>query len=262
MRTPIVAGNWKMHTTVAEARGLARALRGPLASLRRIQVILCPPFVSLEAVKQEVAGTPIAVGAQDMHWEAKGAFTGEISPVMLRDLCTHVILGHSERRTYFGETDETVQRKVTAALAHGLTPIVCVGETDAQNRAAQTTQVVKTQVVRALAGLKAEQVSTLVIAYEPVWAIGTGRAATPEQAAGTIGFIRSVVRDEFGAQAAEAVRILYGGSIKPDNWPEMIAQPEVDGGLVGGASLVAQDFQRLCEQTQAQAEKRDRLAAS
>jgi triosephosphate isomerase len=250
-RQPVVAGNWKMNTTLAEARALASAVAGPLSALEAIETVLCPPFVSLAAVIQTVAGAGVAVGAQNCHFEPKGAFTGEVSPAMLADLgCRYVILGHSERRALFGETDATVRRKAQAALAAGLIPIVCVGESLEQNEAGQTVEVVGGQVRAALDGLTGAQVAGLVLAYEPIWAIGTGRAATPEQAGGTIGAVRRAVGEAAGEAAAGAVRIQYGGSVTAENAAALFAQPEIDGALVGGASLKAPDFVAICEAAQ------------
>jgi triosephosphate isomerase len=251
MRRRVIAGNWKMNKTVPQAVELAHDMRGELSSLSKVDIIICPPFVALGAVRDAVRQTDIAVGAQNMHWEAEGTFTGEVAPGMVQGLCTHVIVGHSERRGHFGETDDIVNRKTIAAVAYGLTAIVCVGETDEENRAGKTQEVLDRQTTQALAGLSAQQAAAAILAYEPVWAIGTGRAAAPEQANATIGLVREVVRREFDAATADAIRILYGGSINPDVWPEIIAQPEVDGGLVGGASLKAADFVALASQTQA-----------
>ena len=251
MRRFVIAGNWKMNKTLSEAGALAGDMKAGLATLHEIDIIICPPFMALDAVRGAVEDTAIAVGAQNMHWEAAGAYTGEVSPQMLQDVCSQVIIGHSERRSHFGETDAKVNRKVIAAIAHGLTPIVCVGETDAENRAGETQAVLTRQTTRALAGLSAQQAAAVILAYEPVWAIGTGRAAAPEDANATIGQVRDVIRGEFGAGAADAVRILYGGSINPGVWPDVIAQSEVDGGLVGGASLDAEDFVALAAQTRA-----------
>jgi triosephosphate isomerase len=246
-RQPVVAGNWKMNTTLASARALAEAVAGPLSALEAIETVLCPPFVSLAAVIQTVAGAGVAVGAQNCHFEPKGAFTGEVSPLMLADLgCRYVILGHSERRALFGETDATVRRKAQAALAAGLIPIVCVGESLEQNEAGQTVEVVGGQVRAALDGLTGAQVAGLVLAYEPIWAIGTGRAATPEQANATIGAVRRAVGEVAGADAAAAVRIQYGGSVTAENAAALFAQPEIDGALVGGASLKGPDFVAVC----------------
>jgi triosephosphate isomerase len=250
-RQPVVAGNWKMNTTLAEAEQLAEAVDRPLSGLGAIKTVLCPPFVSLAAVIQAVSGFNVAVGAQNCHFERAGAYTGEVSPTMLADLgCRYVILGHSERRALFGETDATVQRKVRAALAAGLIPIVCVGETLEQNEAGQTDEVVGGQVRAALDGLTEAQVAGLVLAYEPIWAIGTGRAATPEQANATIGAVRRAVGELAGAAAAGALRIQYGGSVTRDNAAALFAQPEIDGALVGGASLKSGDFVAICEAAQ------------
>ncbi len=251
MRAFVIAGNWKMNKPLPEAVALAEGMKAELSGMSEIDIIICPPFIALDAVRGAVEDTAIAVGAQNMHWEAAGAYTGEVSPQMLQALCSHVIIGHSERRSHFGETDDVVNRKAIAAIAHGLTPIVCVGETDAENRAGETQAVLTRQTTRALAGLSAQQAASVIVAYEPVWAIGTGRAAAPEDANATIGQVRDVIRGEFGAGAADAVRILYGGSINPGVWPDVIAQPEVDGGLVGGASLNAEDFVALAAQTRA-----------
>ena len=238
MRRPIIAGNWKMNKTVAEAVDLVRAIRRGLNGVEGVDRVLCPPFTALAAVKDLLQASKIGLGAQDMYWQEKGAYTGQISALMLKELCQYVILGHSERRAYFGETDEGVNRKVKAALAHGLTPIVCVGETEAQYDAGQTGAVVGGQVRGCLAGLTAEQIAGLVIAYEPVWAIGTGKAATPAGAGAVTGLtIRGAVAELAGEAAAQAVRIQYGGSVTPDNIAEFMAHPDIDGALVGGASL-------------------------
>jgi triosephosphate isomerase len=246
-RTPIVAGNWKMNTTLAEARELAGALVEPLSELAAVDTVLCPPFISLAAVRDAIAGSRVALGAQNCHFETKGAFTGEIAPSMLAALgCRFVILGHSERRQYFGETDEGVARKVKAVLGQGLIPIVCVGEDLRQNEAGETERVVGTQVRGALDALTPDQVAGCVIAYEPVWAIGTGRAASAAGANATIGFIRRTIGEIAGAAAGAGVRIQYGGSVTPANAAELFGQPEIDGALVGGASLKAPDFVAIC----------------
>jgi len=238
MRRPIIAGNWKMNKTIAEAVDLVRSIRRGLNDVKAADRVLCPPFTALATVRDLLQATQIGLGAQDMYWQDKGAYTGEISALMLKELCQYVILGHSERRAYFGETDEGVNRKVKAALAHGLTPIVCVGETEAQYDAGKTNDVVGGQVRGCLAGLAAEQVAGLVIAYEPVWAIGTGKAATAAGAGAVIGLtIRGTVAEIYGEAAAQAVRIQYGGSVTPDNIAEFMAHPDIDGALVGGASL-------------------------
>jgi len=248
MRTPFVAGNWKMHKTVEEARLLVADMLDGLQAVQGVEKVLCPPFTALLPVAAMLAGTDIGLGAQNMHWEEEGAFTGEISPRMVAEFAQFVILGHSERRAYFGETDETVNLKVHAALKHGLTPIVCVGETLAEREAGQTETVIRRQVEGGLAGLTAEQVASLVLAYEPVWAIGTGKAATPEEANRVV---REVIRDAlaslFGERAAQAVRVLYGGSVKPHNAADFFAQPDIDGALVGGASLKADQFVAIAQ---------------
>lgn len=244
MRRPLIAGNWKMFKTVAEAAALVEALK---ADVREdVETIVAPPFTALHAVASALRSSPIRLGAQNMHWENEGACTGEISPVMLRDVgCSHVILGHSERRQLFGETDDGVARKARAAFAHGLTPIVCVGETLTERESSRTMEVIERQVERALRDLTIDQVASLVIAYEPVWAIGTGRTATPDQAEDVHDFIRKRVSASHGDAAAGAVRILYGGSVKPDNIDSLMAQPDVDGALVGGASLDAASFLKI-----------------
>lgn len=251
MRKFVIAGNWKMNKTLPHAVALASDMKEGLRALEEIDIIVCPPFIALAGVRDAVQETAIAVGAQNMYWEAEGAYTGEVSPRMVQELCTHVIIGHSERRSHFGETDTMVNRKVVAAIAHGLTPIVCVGETDAENRAGKTQEVLDRQTTQALAGLSAQQTAAAIVAYEPVWAIGTGRAASPAEANDTIGLVREVIGRECGTPTAAAIRILYGGSINPGVWPDIIAQPEVDGGLVGGASLIADDFVSLANQTRA-----------
>ncbi len=244
MRKPMVAANWKMHKTVEEARMLVwQLLDHGLRDFPQVERVICPPFTALLPVSALLAGTDIGLGAQNMHWEEQGAFTGEIAPGMVAELAQYVILGHSERRGYFGETDETVHRKVLAAVAHGLTPIVCVGETLTQRDAGETEAVVQRQITQGVQGLAAAEAAHLIIAYEPVWAIGTGRAATPEEANRVIGeVIRPALADLYGDEVAQAVRVLYGGSVKPDNAAAFFAQPEIDGALVGGASLHAEPF--------------------
>lgn len=242
-RTPLVAGNWKMNRTAADAVDLVEAMLPALLAAEGVERVLCPPFVALPAVAARLAGTPIQLGAQHMHWEDAGAFTGEVSPLMLKDLCRYVIVGHSERRAYFGETDETVPQRVRAGLRHGLTLIVCVGETLEENESGQAVRVVDRQVRAALEGLGAQAAASLVIAYEPVWAIGSGRAATPADAARVIGeAIRPALAAALGAGAAEAVSVLYGGSVTAANAAEFFASPEIDGALVGGASLKPEEF--------------------
>lgn len=243
MRTPVIAGNWKMNKTPAEAAELARAVVTEIETIGRVERVLCPPFVALAALAPVVAGTGIGLGAQNMHWEKSGAFTGEIAAPMLVGLCQYVILGHSERRQYFGETDETVNKKVKAALAHGLTPIVCVGENLAENEAGRTGEVVTRHIRGAYAGLSAEDALKTIVAYEPVWAIGTGKAATPEQANAVMGeYIRSLLKDLYSAAVADALRLQYGGSVTAANAAALMAQPEIDGALVGGASLKPAEF--------------------
>jgi triosephosphate isomerase len=238
MRRPILAGNWKMNMTVAQATDFVRDIRRGLNDIRGVDRVLCPPFTALAPVKDLLSATQIGLGAQNMHWEEKGAYTGEVAPGMLKELCQYVILGHSERRAYFGETDEGVNRKIKAALANGLTPIVCVGETEAEYDAGQTEQVVSGQVRGCLVGLAAEQVAGLVLAYEPIWAIGTGKAATAAGAGAVIGLtIRGTIARLYNEAVAQAVRVQYGGSVKPANVAEFMAHPDIDGALVGGASL-------------------------
>jgi len=247
MRIPFVAGNWKMNTTATEAEQLVFEMLEKLDRIEGVEKILCPPFVSLVAVNMMLRGSSIKLGAQNMYFETEGAYTGEISPLMLHELCEFVILGHSERRWYFGETDEIVNKKVKAALANKLKPILCVGERLAENEAGKTEEVVNRQVTAALNGI--EPVSNLVIAYEPVWAIGTGKAASGEQAAATIQFIRDVLAKLWNKSIAQDLRILYGGSVTSANIAEFISHPEVDGALVGGASLKAEEFVSIVEQT-------------
>jgi len=236
-RQPLIAGNWKMHKTLAEARTLARDIRQGVAPGRRAEVALAPPYTALAAVAAELAGSDLRLAAQDTFWERQGAFTGAISPAMLADVgCHYVIVGHSERRQHFGETDESVNRKLSALVAAGLTPILCVGETKAEREADQTLHVVRRQLERGLGARQPTTGAALVVAYEPVWAIGTGLTATPEQAQTVHHFIRSLLR-EFLGPAAEEIRIQYGGSVTPDNAAILLAQPDIDGALVGGASL-------------------------
>ncbi|MBU0704714.1 MAG: triose-phosphate isomerase, partial [Chloroflexi bacterium] len=239
MRYPIIAGNWKMHLgSVDEALPFVRRIRYGLNQIEGVERVLCPPFTVLAAVAEVLRPTHIGLGAQTMHWEDQGAHTGEISPAMLAGLCQYVILGHSERRAANDERDDSVNRKVRAALAHDLTPIICVGENLAQNEAGQTHEFVGGQVRTALAGLSAEQAGRCVIAYEPLWAIGTGKAATPADANRVIGLtIRGAIAETFGEATAQAVRVQYGGSVNVENIAAFMRMPEVDGALVGGASL-------------------------
>jgi len=243
MRKPMMAGNWKMNKTIDEASALAEEIRSQVAAIEAVDRVLCPPYISLPAVSLSVHGTSIEVGAQNMHWEESGAYTGEISPSMIVDFAKYVIIGHSERRQYFAETDETVNKKVHSALAHGLIPIVCVGESLEQNEAGETHSFVSGQVTAALAGLSTDQVKGLIIAYEPIWAIGTGKAATSAQAQQICGdTVRGAVAKVYGADVAQATRVLYGGSTKPSNIAEIMQQPDIDGALIGGAALKASDY--------------------
>jgi triosephosphate isomerase (TIM) len=238
MRQPFVAGNWKMNKTVEQARVLVAELLPGLQAVKDVEQVLCPPFSATMALANMLSGTGIGLGAQNLHWEAQGAYTGEISPAMVKEFCQYVIIGHSERRTYFGETDVTVNKKVKAALAIGLVPIVCVGETLAENESGRTTEVVSRQVRDGLQGLSAENAAKVVMAYEPVWAIGTGRAATGAGANMVIvDTIRTPMTEMFGAGVAQGTRVLYGGSVVGANAAEFFGQPDIDGALVGGASL-------------------------
>ncbi len=239
-RTPIVAGNWKMNTDLAEGLALVDALAPLIQTIQAVERVVCPPFVSLISIRERLRGTGIRLGAQNLYFEAKGAFTGEVSAPMLQALVDYVIVGHSERRHILGETDETVARKVRAALGHGLTPIVCVGETLGQRDAGETEAVLRDQVRAALEGLGRDV--EVVIAYEPVWAIGTGRAATAADANTGSAVIRAELAEVLGDTAAARTRIQYGGSVTPENAAELLGQPEVDGALVGGASLKAGSF--------------------
>ncbi|MBI2954721.1 MAG: triose-phosphate isomerase [Chloroflexi bacterium] len=240
MRTPIIAGNWKMNTNLDEALALVRQMKDNLDRIAGAEKVLCPPFISLAPVKDLIAGTSIGLGAQNMYFQDKGAYTGEISPLMLAPLCQYVILGHSERRQYFGETDEIVNDKIQAAQHHGLWPIVCVGENLEQNEAGRTEEVVTGQVRRGFAGIST--IDNVVIAYEPIWAIGTGKPATGPGANQVIGMIRSTIGELYGADVASRLRVQYGGSVTAANIAEFISQPEIDGGLVGGASLKVDEF--------------------
>jgi len=243
MRTPLVAGNWKMNKTVAEARDLVAAMSTPLREIPHVEKVLCPPFTALMATASMLAGTDIGLGAQNMHWEEKGAYTGESAPNMVKEFCNYVIIGHSERRTYFGETDETVNRKVHAALKAGLTPIVCVGETLDQYESGLTAEVVGRQIKASLAGIDSASAAKIVVAYEPVWAIGTGKASSGENANYVHQkVVRPALSGLFGDQGAEAIRILYGGSVTAANASEFFAYPDIDGALVGGASLKPDEF--------------------
>jgi len=245
LRKKIIAGNWKMNKSVSEAADLATDIKTELADFRDADIVLCPPFTALKAVGDIITQTHIKLGAQNMHWAGNGAYTGEISPSMLRDIyCHYVILGHSERRAMFGETDEFINKKVKAAIAGNLVPIVCVGETLPEREAGSAKDVVKTQLVGSLDAL-GEDIDRLIIAYEPVWAIGTGKTATPEQAQEMHAFIRQVLKVMSSEEVAESIRIQYGGSMKPSNAGELLMQPDIDGGLIGGAALDARSFIEL-----------------
>ena len=245
-RMPIIAGNWKMYTTARAAAELCRLLRERIDGLAGVEKVVCPPFVFLAHAGRELAGSSIKVGAQNVYWEEEGAYTGEVSPPMLADLCEYVIVGHSERRKYFGETDETVNRRLKAALAHGLRPIMCVGETLEEREAGRTEEVLLRQVRGGLADV--DMPIAFVLAYEPVWAIGTGVPATGPMANETIGVIRQELTSLYGRELAEAARIQYGGSVTPDNVAEFMSQSQIDGALVGGASLKADAFAAIVEQ--------------
>ena len=240
MRTPIIAGNWKMNKTAAEAVEFVREIRNGLSQIKGVDKVVCPPFIALPGVYDALQATDIGIGAQNMHFAESGAYTGECAPNMLTPFCQYVILGHSERRAYFGETDEGVNQKTKAALAHCLIPIICVGETLEQNEAGETQAFVSGQVRAALAGLTADQVAGLIIAYEPIWAIGTGKSASAAEAGSIIGLsVRGPVAEMFGEETAQKVRIQYGGSVKENNIADYMSQPDIDGALVGGASLKA-----------------------
>ena len=252
MRKPVIAGNWKMYKTIAEAVDFVTKLKPLVADASHCEVVVSPPFTALRAVADAVKGSNIAVAAQNVHWDKEGAHTGDIAPGMLIEAgCTHAIIGHSERRQDCGETDEQVNRKVKAALAAGLVPIACVGETLAEREAGKTQEVLERQFRGGFAGLTPQDFSRIIVAYEPVWAIGTGRTATPEMAAESHRFIRGLVRQQLGEGVASALRILYGGSVKPDNVKGLMAQEEIDGALVGGASLKVDSFSALVNYPQA-----------
>ncbi|MBN2462443.1 MAG: triose-phosphate isomerase [Dehalococcoidia bacterium] len=247
MHRPLISGNWKMNTKLEEAENLVQAMLTQLDSIDNVEKVLCPPFISLAAIKEIIKGTSIKLGAQNMYFEDKGAYTGEISPLMLVGICDFVILGHSERRQYFAETDDLINKKVKKALESGLKPILCVGESLEDNEAGRTEQKITRQVNAGLSGIN--PTSQLVIAYEPIWAIGTGKAATGKQANATINFVRNTLANIWNQETAKAVRILYGGSVTGSNIAEFIAEPDIDGALVGGASLKADDFVSIVSQT-------------
>ena len=248
MRKPIVAGNWKMNKLISEARGFVENIKESVGKVEYCEIVICPPFLALSVLKEAIRNTSIALGAQNMFWEEKGAWTGEVSPAMLVDTgCKYVIIGHSERRQYFNETDENVNKKMLSALKFRLIPIVCVGETLQERESAEAFKVIERQVKVGLSGLTDEQSGCIVIAYEPIWAIGTGKTATPQQAEEIHKFIRKLYSDMYGSGTGENVRILYGGSIKPENFSDLMKQSDIDGGLVGGASLEAKSFIKLVE---------------
>jgi len=243
MRTPLIAGNWKMFKTVAETVTHAKALRALVKDITDVEIVVAPPFTAVHAASDALRGSNVLVAAQDLHWEREGAFTGEVSAPMIKEAgAALVIIGHSERRTLFGETDATVNRKIGAAFASDLAPIVCVGETLDQRERNETLEVLDRQLKNGLDGVTAAQLGHLVLAYEPVWAIGTGRNATPAQAGEAHAHIRQRLRQWFGADAADVCRVIYGGSVKPENIRDLVAQPDVDGALVGGASLDVRGF--------------------
>ncbi len=243
MRIPVIAGNWKLFKTIGESVALVEDLKPLVANIHGVEIVVAPVFTALSRVCDAVKGSNILLAAQDCYWEEEGAFTGEVAPKLLKDAgCSHVIIGHSERRQYFGETDLSVNKKTKAAIAAGLTAIVCVGELLAEREAEQTFSVIETQIQGGLAGLTADSLTHVVIAYEPVWAIGTGKTASDAQAQEVHAFIRRLIARLFNQPAADAVRILYGGSVKPDNAKGLMSQPDIDGALVGGASLKAESF--------------------
>ncbi len=248
MRRPLVAGNWKMNKTVEQAAVLVEELLPGLNAVPEVEKVLCPPFTALMFLSAQLEDTDVGLGAQDLHWEASGAFTGEVAPSMVREFCKYVIIGHSERRAYFGETDETVNKKLKAALSNGLIPIVCIGETLSEYEAGKTGEVVRRQVLNGFKDIETSNASTIVVAYEPVWAIGTGKAATGEGANAVLrDHIRPALATLFGSAVTQNLRILYGGSVTAANAAEFFSQPEIDGALVGGASLKPVEFVKIVE---------------
>ncbi len=246
MRRKVIAGNWKMYKSQGEAKDFALELKGLVSDIKDREIIICPPFVHISTLVETFAGSPVKTGAQNLFWEDEGAYTAEISGPMLKSVgASHVIIGHSERRQYFNETDETVNKRLYAALKNGLIPIVCVGETLEQRDIGSTFNVIDTQVKNGLKGLAGGDVFRLVVAYEPVWAIGTGKTATPEIAQEVHAYIRSILSDMFGSGPSESIPVLYGGSVKPDNIDILMAQKDIDGALVGGASLKVDSFERI-----------------
>lgn len=245
MRTPIIAGNWKMNNTIKEALELVEDIKAQSLN-EGVEVVVCTPFTALKDVKDAIRNTNIKLGAQNMHWEESGAFTGEISPQMLREVgVDYCIIGHSERRQYFNETDETVNKKIKSALNHGLLPIVCVGETLEEREAGKAQEIVKKQVTRAFQGISRDKIIDIVVAYEPIWAIGTGKTASSADADAMCGFIRETIGEIYSGKEKETIRIQYGGSVKPSNVRELMDESNIDGALVGGASLKAEDFVKL-----------------
>jgi triosephosphate isomerase len=245
MRTPIIAGNWKMYKTPQEAVAFVNAIKNELVPLKAAERVVCPPYIAIPGVQAALQGTDIAVGAQDVHWEKEGAYTSQIAPTMLQGLVKYVIIGHSETREYLGVTDDMVNKKAKAALAHHLCPIIAVGESLKINEAGQTKEFVERQIRAAFNGIPASDLARIVIAYEPIWAIGTGKSASGEQANTIIGTIRAMLAQLYDHQHAEAMRIQYGGSVKPENMAEFMSQPHIDGALVGGASLKEASFVAL-----------------
>lgn len=244
MRKPIIAGNWKMNNTIQESINLVNEIKSYTLD-KDVEAVICVPFISLSEVKNLLKGSEIKLGAQNMHWEEKGAFTGEISPIMLKEIGTdYCIIGHSERRQYFNETDESVNLKLKSALKYGILPIICVGETLEEREENRAEEVVKNQIIKGLEGIAAESIKDIVIAYEPIWAIGTGKTASSDDANNMCAFIRSIIGDLYSGEK-ENIRIQYGGSVKPDNIKELMEKSDIDGALVGGASLKADDFQKL-----------------
>jgi len=245
-RRPLIAGNWKMYKTPAEAAETARQLVERVTGVNDVDIMIAPTFAALEAVSRAIQGSPVALGAQNLFWEDEGAYTGEISAPMLKSVgCEYGIIGHSERRQYFGETDETVNKKIQAAIQVGLKPVFCVGETENEREDEQTLSVLDKQVKKGLEGLVLDQLDMLIIAYEPVWAIGTGKTATDDQAQEVHQFIRSLIKENFGNALSDSIRILYGGSVKPGNIAALMSMPDIDGALVGGASLDAESFSKI-----------------
>lgn len=246
MRRPIMAGNWKMNKTVTEAVELVRQLKALVADVEDVDIIVAPTFTALQAVSREIEGSNIHLAGQDVFWETSGAYTGEISATMLKDVgCQFVIIGHSERRQYFGEDNESVHKKISASLAAGLYPIICVGESLGERETGKTFDVIKIQVIQCLKGFSAEEMERITVAYEPVWAIGTGKTATPQEAEEVHGFIREQLEDVANQQVSQGMKIQYGGSVNPENISDLMVQPNIDGALVGGASLKADSFSRI-----------------